>query len=257
MSGRTQEPGETVAVLSLKGGVGKTTLTLGLAGAAWAAGQPVVVIDLDPQANATYALDPHPFEFTVHDVLWDGRPGVAAQAFTTSAWGAGVRVLAAEPALVDRGQRTLGAISRLRVALDGAVPPGTLVVIDCPPTLGELTRNALQAASSALIVAEASRFGVDAAIRAVSAVEQARETANPRLQVAGVVVNRVRTGQRQRWLTELTAALPGRVAPFTIPDVAAVADLQEARLPVQAWPAHDSHELTGAFEELYLGVIRG
>lgn len=247
--------GRGVALLSLKGGVGKTTVTLGLAGAAWAVGQPVLVVDLDPQANATLALDPLPFDFTVHDVLWDGRPGIAAQALTGSAWGPGVQVLASEAALADRGQRSLGAINRLAVALTGVVDPATLLLIDCPPTLGELTRNALQAADRALVVAEASRFGVDAALRAVAAVEQARRTTNPELAVAGVVVNRVRPGQRDRWLAELARELPSTVLPFTIPEVAAVADLQEARQPVQAWPAHDSHELTGAFAELHAHLL--
>ena len=76
-----------LAAISLKGGVGKTSICLGLAACAWAAGHRTLVIDLDPQANATAALDPQPYEFTTNDILADGRDGIAADAIVASNWG--------------------------------------------------------------------------------------------------------------------------------------------------------------------------
>ena len=68
----------TCAVVAQKGGVGKTTTLLGIAGAAWERGLKVLVVDLDPQANATAALDPAKVHYTTNDVLADARPGIAA-----------------------------------------------------------------------------------------------------------------------------------------------------------------------------------
>ncbi|MDH4353808.1 MAG: AAA family ATPase, partial [Actinomycetota bacterium] len=91
-----------VSVLSLKGGVGKTSVTLGLAGAAHARGLRTLVIDLDPQANASVVLDPQHVEFTANDVLADGRAGVLADAIVSSGWGEGLDLVVSERALEHR-----------------------------------------------------------------------------------------------------------------------------------------------------------
>jgi len=89
-----------LAAISLKGGVGKTSVVLGLAASAWAAGHRTLVIDLDPQANATAALDPHPYGFTTNDVLADGREGIAADVRALEApWRAHVDAVFAEATL--------------------------------------------------------------------------------------------------------------------------------------------------------------
>ncbi|MSW85822.1 MAG: AAA family ATPase, partial [Actinobacteria bacterium] len=144
----------TIAVLSLKGGVGKSTVTLGLAGAAWHRGLKVLVIDSDPQANTTSALDPGPFAFTLNDVLADGRPGIAAEAVVPSGWGSSVHLIASERALSHREMKGAASPTALRNSLDGVSDRYDLVLIDCPPALGELTRNALAAADAALVVTE-------------------------------------------------------------------------------------------------------
>lgn len=109
---------QTLAVLSMKGGVGKTTVTLGMASAAWQRGERVLVIDLDPQGNATMGLGVANPEFTMNDVLADPRPGIAADAIVDSAWGNRVQVLAADRALEHRNTIE-GPLSsqRLRIAL--------------------------------------------------------------------------------------------------------------------------------------------
>ena len=98
MGSRSQDPAPAAAeraptatlvlsVLSLKGGVGKTSVVLGLAGAALERGISTLVVDVDPHANATAALDPEADPYSLSDVLHDGRPAVARHAFDASWWG--------------------------------------------------------------------------------------------------------------------------------------------------------------------------
>ena len=141
------------AVLSLKGGVGKSTVVLGLAGAAWARDLRVLVIDLDPQANATVALDPPPFAFTVGDVLSDGRQGIAAEAIVPSGWGPCVDVLPSEEAVAHRNRpEGVDSSTRLRVTLTGVTDAYDLV-LDC--IIPE--RSAVQQAQGAGVPVQAWR----------------------------------------------------------------------------------------------------
>lgn len=159
----------TVAVLSLKGGVGKTSVVLGLASAAARSGVRTLVVDLDPQCNATAALDPGPTTATLADVLASPRRSVLAAAITVSGWGDGVDVLvgAEETESLndpDPGTRRLGRLAnalheRHRIVDHGDEPYG-LVLLDCPPSLGRLTRSALVAADAALMVTEPALFAV-------------------------------------------------------------------------------------------------
>lgn len=223
-----------VSVISLKGGVGKTSVLLGLAGAACERGLRTLVIDLDPQANATTALDPLPFNFTVNDVLADGRPGVARDAIVRSRWSGSLDLIPAERALERRntedGPRS---ISRLRTALDGVDYP--LVLIDCPPSLGELTRNGLVAADRALVVTEPGFFALQAAAQALDAVSVIRRAYNPSLQSAGIVVNRVRSGlaEHRFRLAELRDAFGSEVLDPVIPERSGIAAAHGACVPVQ------------------------
>ena len=184
---------QTLAVLSMKGGVGKTTVTLGMASAAWQRGERVLVIDLDPQGNATMGLGVANPEFTMNDVLADPRPGIAADAIVDSAWGNRVQVLAADRALEHRNTIE-GPLSsqRLRIALGNLPRQYDLVLIDCPPSLGEMTRNALHAATDALVVTEPAYFALAGAEQAVEAVDVIRLASNPMLNPARIVLNRVR-----------------------------------------------------------------
>jgi chromosome partitioning protein len=242
-----------VTVVGRKGGVGKTSVALGLAGAALAGGRRVLVVDLDPQANATAALDPPVIQRTVVDVLAGARPGTLANAVTASRWGDGVDVVAAEPALaISDQQGLLTSETRLRVAMNGLANKASydLVLVDCPPSLGQLTVNGLATGHLALVVAEPTLFAVLGAQQAIVTVETVRQRHNLRLQVGGIVVNRMRPAlaEHRYRLTELTEAYGDLVLTPPIPERSAIDHAHGAGLPVQRWRSPGAREAARVFE---------
>ncbi|HEY3263516.1 MAG TPA: AAA family ATPase, partial [Pseudonocardiaceae bacterium] len=158
----------TVAVLSLKGGVGKTSVVLGLAGAAMIRGVRTLVVDLDPQGNATSALEPADAEATLAEVLADPSVSTVAKAISPSSWDHNVDVLVGSEDVEvhnrpDPDARRLGRLARALTAVDRLAEDSRryrLVLLDCPPSLGQLTRSALVAADRALLVTEPTLFSV-------------------------------------------------------------------------------------------------
>ncbi len=249
----------TVAVLSLKGGVGKTTCVLGLAGAAWARNLSVLVVDADPQANASAALDLPPHVFSLGDVLADGRPGIAKEAVVPSGWGPRLHAVPSEEALAHRNRpEGPDSATRLRASLTGVADHYDLVLIDCPPSLDELTRNALAAADGALVVTEPGFFALQGATRALAAIEAARDTLNLRLRPVGICVNRLRTqlSEHRYRLEELHMAFPDLIIDPPIPERSAVQQAQGASVPIQAWPSPGAREAVEAFDDVLDRVLR-
>ncbi|MCS7478376.1 ParA family protein [Umezawaea endophytica] len=254
----------TVAVLSLKGGVGKTTVALGLASAALRRGVRTLVIDLDPQCNATSTLEPAETEASIYDVLREPTLEVLERAIAPSTWGEGVDVLSGSEDAEslnhpDPGQTRL---SRLREAL-GLIKdrdddqPYQLVLLDCPPSLGQLTRSALVAADRALLITEPTMFAVAGVQRAFEAVQNEREN-NADLQPLGVVVNRVRprSHEHQFRIEELRDIFGPLVMPVALPDRLAVQQAQGACMPIHEWGTPGAREVALAFNLLLARVLR-
>jgi len=250
----------TMAVLSMKGGVGKTTVALGLASAAWNRHLRTLVVDLDPQANASMGmgiLDP---ALTVGDALADGRPGVAAEAIVASTWGRSADVLPSEPALEHRvSEAAPGSEQRLRTVLGGLGHRYDLVVIDCPPSLGEMSRNAVHAASQAAVVTEPSYFALRGAQQATEAIDLVRSKSNPTLQRPSIVLNRVRdtVAEHRQRIAELDEAFGRQVSDVRIPERNAIGQAEAAGMPIHAWDSPAGRELAGLFDSLLDRLVPG
>ena len=175
---------ETIAVLSQKGGTGKTTTVRTLTDALRRAGVRTLAIDLDPQGNLSDYFDVAPdAEPTIADVLTGRtRAGEAIQADIIPA-----NLSLAEAELMLGGK--MGREMTLRRALAKAPDDYEVILIDCPPSLGLLTVNALVAADRALVTAEAQYFALQGVEQAMEVVELARDSLNPQLELLGVLLN--------------------------------------------------------------------
>lgn len=256
----------SVAVLSLKGGVGKTSVVLGLAGAALQRSIRTLVVDLDPQGNSTATLEPGETAATLADVLDDPQRTVLWDAIAPSAWGDGLDVLVGAEEVETHNRpdpditRLRGldqALSQLTNSPDQHTAPYRLVLLDCPPSLGQLTRSALVAADRALLVTEPTIYAVTGVQRAFEAVQNEREH-NPDLQPLGVVVNRarIRSHEHSYRINELREIFGPLVLPTVLPDRAAVQHAQGACLPIQHWGTPGAHDMAVAFDALLARVLR-
>lgn len=256
-----------LSVLSLKGGAGKTTLVLGLAGAALERGLSTLVVDLDPQGNATLGLDVEPGEFTVADVLADGRRSPAS-AIRPSGWLVGdaeapsgqLDVLPGDDGTQqhDVPEPSTSDLRRLAHVLDRLDRQYDVVLIDCPPSLGQLTRSALVASRRALVVTEPSLFTVHAAERTLRAIEDERRAHNSGLQPLGVVVNRFRerSPEHRFRLDELRQLFGPLVLTPPVPERSVVQAAQGVARPVQLWHTPAGRDVSGAFDRYLSRLLR-
>jgi len=229
------------AICNQKGGVGKTTLTAGLAQRLGSPATPVLVVDMDPQANATRILgiDLEDDMFTMLDVMSAPRPSLPeavrqAIAKPGPGWG-GIDVLPSERGLSNREMDNSPAReSQLRAALAPLADTYRHILIDCQPSLGLLTVNALTAADQALIVTEARDFSIAGVNQMLTTIQLVRESYNPNLTLAGIVVNKWQ-GNRidpERQMQTARDEFGTHLLEVSVPQSEAIARAATQRVPV-------------------------
>jgi chromosome partitioning protein len=274
----------TAVISNDKGGVAKSMVTVQLAAGLARAGKRVLVIDFDPQANATRRLGiewnpDEPFA-TMSEVIKADRSGVGEEAVLACGWTNpdGTATVEAElidvlPSRFDLVNReteagVVGAVRRLKKALEGWTDGYDAILIDTPPSLGHLTQMAMAAADTVIIPATAQYDSVEAAIRVNDfVVRHAADLANSDLAVGGVIVTRYKdqlehefqvTGLRETFgdlVWDLTGVvkLPNGsdlLIPRYIREWARYADADSAAVSLSAWRDREGRRTVAAFDAL-------
>ena len=251
-----------LSVSSLKGGVGKTTVALGLASAALNRGLNTLVIDLDPQCDATSGLAaPSDQGFSVAEVLQTGKVATLRRAIVPSAWfrDSKMDVLVGSPRslLLDNPAPSVNDVWKLEEVLVKIEDDYDLVIIDTPPSINALTRTAWVASDRVILVTEPALYSVIAADRARKAIQEISAKLSPRLQLLGVVVNRFRPQSHEHdyRIKELKELFGDQILMPYFEERAAVQQATGAARPIHSWPAEGAAEVARGFDWLLAGAL--
>ena len=237
----------TISVLSQKGGTGKTTTVRSVADILSGVGLEVLAIDSDPQGNLSDYFDVDPgAQPTLGEVLIGQAR--AADAIHDGVIPANLGLAEAELVLAGK----IGREVTLRNALRDVKRRYDVVLIDCPPTLGLLTVNAMVASTHAILSTQAQHFSLQGVEQAMEIFNLARDTLNPDLELLGVVLNiaNMRTKHARQTLETLNERFPGKVFDSVIRQSIAYAESAERALPILSYKPERGADYIGLCAEV-------
>ena len=213
--------GKIIAVVNQKGGVGKTTSAVNLAAAVGAKGKKVLLVDIDPQGNATsgMGLNKRELEKSSYDVIINGTPAREVIHKTefdgVDVLPANMNLAGAELELVDANRRE----SSLKTALALVKAEYDFIFMDCPPSLGLITLNALCAADTVLVPIQCEYYALEGLSQLMATVRQVKRLYNPMIEIEGVLLTMYdgRLNLTNQVVEELKRFFPKKVYSTPIP----------------------------------------
>lgn len=246
--------GRILCISNQKGGVGKTTTAINLAASLAAAERKTLLIDLDPQGNAGsgLGLDKNALVGSVYEALINGRP-MAELIHPTE-----LRYLDVVPATADLTGAEVELVGldrrehRLKDALHGLAKKYDYVLVDCPPSLGLLTLNALTAADAVLVPLQTEYYAMEGLAQLMSTIELVQRSLNPRLGVEGIVLTMFdsRANISHQVADEVKRVFPELVFSNVVPRNVRLAESPSFGKPVLLY------DIKSKGCEAYLGVAR-